>query len=208
MAGMSTQQADPRSDSRDGPVDEHPVAPSDSSPPHTDRRDRTPSPEGQRPPLPPRPNTLSLLNDEATSRATLQAEATTAVSRAEIGTQAPDAGSSAYSTLAVRGLSRGLRARASLSQLASPKGSEAGDSASIRSSIQNGDVGDVETLFKDFLTATPGGHPDAASLLHFPEFPTDGVDDDAFLSEFELVGELDEEAGNEGGFLTSARVLS
>ncbi|KAJ6127063.1 hypothetical protein N7523_002675 [Penicillium sp. IBT 18751x] len=192
---MTTQQPDQR-DSRDEPVDSSSVAPSESSPPQTESRDRSPNSEGVRPPLPPRPNTLNLLNDETASRASLQAEATTAISRAEIGTQTPDTGS-AYSTLAVRGLSRGLRARASLSQLASPKGSEAGDSASIRSSIQNGDVGDVEALFKDFVTAVPGEHSDAASLLHFPEFPADDVDDDDFLSEFEPVGELNEEAGNE-----------
>ncbi|KAJ5136530.1 hypothetical protein N7448_005084 [Penicillium atrosanguineum] len=138
---------------------------------------------------PPRPNTLNLLNDETASRASLQAEATTAVSRAEIGTQTPDA-ENTYSTLAVRGLPRGVKARASLSQLASPKGSEAGDSASIRSSIQNGDVGDVEGLFKDFVTGATGEHSDAASLLHFPEFPADDVDDDGFLSEFEPICSL------------------
>lgn len=197
---MTTLQPD-QSDSRDELVDSPSVAPSEFSPPHTESRDRSPSSEGVRPPLPPRPNTLNLLNDEPASRASLQAEATTAVSREEIGTQTSDIGS-AHSTLAVRGLPRGLKARASLSQLASPKGSEAGDSASIRSSIQNGDVGDVEALFKDFVTAVPGGHSDAASLLHFPEFPADDVDDDGFLSEFEPVGELNEEAGNEGRIFT------
>lgn len=204
---MSTQEPDPPSDRRDAPVDEPSAAPSDSSPSHVDNRDRTPSPEGQRPPLPPRPITLNLLNDEATSRATLQAEATTAVTRADVDTESPEAGSSAYSTLAVRGLSRGLRAKASLSQLASPKGSDAGDSASIRSSVQNGDVGDVEALFKDFVTTTPGNHPDAASLFHFPEFAAEDADDDEFLSEFAPVGELDEEAGNEGGYFIKAEVV-
>ncbi|KAJ5292861.1 uncharacterized protein N7443_008814 [Penicillium atrosanguineum] len=192
---MTSLQPD-QSDSRDEHVDSPSVAPSEFIPPHTESRDQSPSSEGVRPPLPPRPNTLNLLNDETASRASLQAEATTAVSRAEIGTQTPDA-ENTYSTLAVRGLPRGVKARASLSQLASPKGSEAGDSASIRSSIQNGDVGDVEGLFKDFVTGATGEHSDAASLLHFPEFPADDVDDDGFLSEFEPVGELSEEAGNE-----------
>ncbi|KAJ5612988.1 hypothetical protein N7510_006182 [Penicillium lagena] len=175
----------------------------DLSPPQSDHREddpqvRSATPEGERPPLPPRPNTLSLLNDEASSRATLQAEATTAVSRTEIGTQSPDGRTSAYSTLAGRGLPRGVKARASLGHLASPRSSEAGDSASIRSSIQNGDVADTDGLFKDFVATTPGGYlQDTTSLLHFPEFPADDVDDDTFLGEFEPVGELDEKGGNE-----------
>ncbi|KAJ5826084.1 hypothetical protein N7474_003222 [Penicillium riverlandense] len=174
--------------------------------PQSDHRDvdsahhqgRSASPEGERPPLPPRPNTLSLLNDEVSSPATLQAEATTAVSRTEIGTRSPDGRTSAYSTLAGRGLPRGVKARASLGHLASPRGSEAGDSASIRSSIQNGDVADSDALFKDFVATAPGGHlQDTTGLLQFPEFSADNVDDDTFLGEFEPVGELDEKGDNE-----------
>lgn len=203
---MTTQQPDPQSDRRDAPVDEPPTVASDSSPHHVDTRDRSLSLEDQRPPLPPRPNTLSLLNDEATPRTTLQAEPTTAVSRADVDSETPEAGLNASNSLVARGLARGLRARASLSQLASPKGSsDAGDSASIRSSIQNGDVGDVEALFKDFVTTETGGHPEAASLFHFPEFAAEEVDDDGFLNEFEPVGELDEDAGNEGGCYFESR---
>lgn len=197
---MTTQQPDPQSDRRDAPVDEPSTLASDSSPPHVHTRDRSLSLEEHRPPLPPRPNTLSLLNDEATPRATLQAEPTTAVSRADVDYETPEAGLNASTSLVARSLSRGLRAKASLSQLASPKGSsEAGDSASIRSSIQNGDVGDFEALFKDFVTTAEDGRPEAASLFHFPEFAAEEVDDDGFLNEFEPVGELDEDAGNEGG---------
>lgn len=200
---MTTQQAEPHSDRRDAPVDEPRTTASNSSPTHTDIRNRSFSLEDQRPPLPPRPITLSLLNDEATPRATLQAEPTTAVSRADIDSETPEAGISGSNSLAARGLFRGLRARASLSQLASPKGSsDAGDSVSVRSSIQNGDVGDVDALFKDFVNTAPGGHPDAASLFHFPEFAAEEVDDDGFLNEFEPVGELDEDGGNDGGCIS------
>lgn len=199
---MTTHQGDPQSDRRDAPVDDHPTTASDSSSFHADTRGRSSSLEEQRPPLPPRPNTLSLLNDEATPRATLQAEPTTAVSRADVDSETPEAGINASTSLVARGLSRGLRAKASLSQLASPKASsDAGDSASIRSSIQNGDVGDVDALFKDFVNTAPGGHPDATSLFHFPEFAAEEVHDDGFLNEFEPVGELDEDAGNEGELL-------
>lgn len=194
---MSTQQPDPQNDSRDQLVKGTLAAPSTSSP-HVGHADRSSSPEGPRPPLPPRPNTLSLLNDETASRATLQAEATTAVSRAQIDTQPSEGTSSAYSTLAARGLSREPKAKASLSQLASSRASETGDSVSIPSSIHNGDAGDVEAIFQDFVPTAPGSPTDAASLLHFPEFPADDVDDEEFLNEFEPVGEVDEDAGNEG----------
>lgn len=193
---MSAPQPDPQSH-RDAALDENPTAPVTPSPPHADR-DPSPSSEGERPPLPPRPNTLSLLNNESASRITLQAGATTAVSRAEIDSQTLEGTGSAYSSLAIRNLAQGLRAKANFSHLATSRGSEAGDTASIRSSVQNGDVGDVEALFKDFVTSSPGVHSGAGSLLHFPEFPADNMDDDGFLTEFEPVGEIDEDAGNEG----------
>ncbi|CAG7943904.1 unnamed protein product [Penicillium olsonii] len=159
---------------------------------------RSESSEGERPPLPPRPNTLSLLNDETASRATLQAEATTAISRAEIGTHSPGKGGSPYSTLTAHGLSLGPKAKASLSQLASPRDSEAGDSASIRSSIPNADAGDVEGLFLDFAaTGASGQEGQGTGLLEFPEFAADDIDDDGILSEFESVGELNEDGDNE-----------
>ncbi|KZN85230.1 Vacuolar fusion protein [Penicillium chrysogenum] len=195
-AGMNTQQ-DPETDGQQ-PVEtsKQPYLSSPSIPDHDGRSD---SSEGERPPLPPRPNTLSLLSDETGSRTALQAEATTAISRTDIETQSPEAADSAYSTLAVRGLGQGPKARASLSQLASPRGSEAGDSASIRSSIPNGDPGEVEALFMDFASTAPGSQRQGATgLLDFPEFAADDIDDDGILSEFEAVGELNEEGDNEG----------
>ncbi|KAJ5603948.1 hypothetical protein N7537_006904 [Penicillium hordei] len=194
-AGMNTQP-DPKTDG------EQPVKTSKqpyiSSPPTPDDDTRSVSSEGERPPLPPRPNTLSLLNDETGPRVALQAEATTAISRTDIETQYPEAAESTFSTLAVRNLVQGPKARASLSQLASPRGSEAGDSASIRSSIPNGDSGDVEALFMDFAATAPGSQSQGATgLLDFPEFAADDIDDDGILSEFEAVGELNEEGDNE-----------
>ncbi|KAJ5717717.1 Vacuolar fusion protein MON1 [Penicillium malachiteum] len=181
-------------DSRDEPVNENTV-PSNHHSSHA--RDSSPSSEGERPPLPPRTNTLSLLNDESASRATLQAGPTTAVSRTDIDTQTNEVAGSAYPSLAIRGLSQGLKAKASLGHLTSSRGSEAGDTASIRSSVQNGDVGDVDALFKDFVASAPEVHLESTGLLHFPEFTADNVDDDEFLTEFDPVGEIDEDAGNE-----------
>ncbi|CAG7934991.1 unnamed protein product [Penicillium nalgiovense] len=194
-AGMNTQQ-DPKADGQQ-PVKAS-KQPYLSSPSIPDPDERSDSSEGERPPLPPRPNTLSLLSDETRSRAALQAEATTAISRTDIETQSPEAADSAYSTLAVRGLGQGPKATASLSQLASPRGSEAGDSVSIRSSVPNGDSGDVEALFMDFAATAPGSQRQGATgLLDFPEFAADDIDDDGILSEFEAVGELNEEGDNE-----------
>ena len=200
-AGMKSQQ-DRRSDGHEpAEISEQVSIPKT---PDTDHDKRSPSPEGERPPLPPRPNTLSLLNGETASRATLQAEATTAVSRMDIGTQSSDAGS-AHSTMALRGLPRGPRAKTSLSQLASSRGSEAGDSASIRSSILNTENGDDGALFTDFVATAPGGQPqDSTGLLNFPEFAADDIDDDGILSEFESIGELNEEGDNEGMMLLIA----
>lgn len=170
-----------------------------SEPSTSENDEQSESSEGERPPLPPRPNTLSLLNDETSSRATLQAEATTAISRGDVGIQSPETGGSAYSTLAARGLARGPKTRTSLSQLASPRGSEAGDSASIRSSIPTADAGDVEALFLDFAASGSSDQErNATGLLDFPEFAADDIDDDGILSEFETIGELNEEGENEG----------
>ncbi|KAJ5720883.1 uncharacterized protein N7483_008817 [Penicillium malachiteum] len=185
----------PQCDSRDEPVNEN-TTPSNHSSSHA-ARDSSPSSEGERPPLPPRPNTLSLLNDESASRATLQAGPTTAISRTDIDTQTNEVAGSAYPSLAIRGLSQGLKAKASLGHLTSSRGSEAGDTSSIRSSVQNGDVGDVDALFKDFVASAPEGNLESKVLLHFPEFPADNLDDDEFLTEFDPVGEIDENAGNE-----------
>lgn len=194
-AGMSPQ--DPESDGQQ-PVEISSQLPV-STPPLPDYDERSESSEGERPPLPPRPNTLSLLNDETGARTALQAGATTAISRTDIETQSPEAAGGAYVTPAVHSLARIPKAKASLSQLASPRGSETGDSASIRSSIPNGDAGDVETLFMDFAATGPGLQgQDTSGLLEFPEFAADDIDDDGILSEFEAVGELNESGDNEG----------
>ncbi|KAG0158258.1 hypothetical protein PDIDSM_5771 [Penicillium digitatum] len=194
-AGMNTQ-GDPNTDGEQ-PVEtsKQPYLSSSTTPDHDENSD---SSEGERPPLPRRPNKLSLLNDETGPPAALQAEATTAISRTDTETQLLEAVDSPYSALAVRSLTRGPKARASLSQLASPRGSEAGDSASIRSSIPNGDFGDVEALFVDFAATVPVSQRQGATgLLDFPEFAADDIDDDGIQSEFEAVGELNEEGDNE-----------
>ena len=106
--------------------------------------------EEPRPALPPRPNTLNLLDESMGSpKATRQAKATTAVSLTDINTQADGS----KDTRSVPG---SLRARASLSQVASSRASEAGDSTSVRSSVVNHDAGEMENLLNDFLAITLG----------------------------------------------------
>ncbi|KAB8251857.1 vacuolar fusion protein mon1 [Aspergillus flavus] len=163
-------------------------------------RERSTSPEGPPPPLPPRPNTLNLLDEGASSSRTLrqstqsalQSRATTAVSLTDIASH--DGGKESYPA---RGLPGTLRAKASLSHLASPRGSDTADSASVKSSVPQTDFGEVENVFSDFVATESGPmQHDSTGLLQFPEFQADDVDDD-FTEEFEPVGDVGDEGENE-----------
>ncbi|RAH42444.1 guanine nucleotide exchange factor MON1 [Aspergillus brunneoviolaceus CBS 621.78] len=165
-----------------------------------DRESEAAQEEERPPPLPPRPNTLRLLDEGGASLRTsrpgaptnLQSRATTAVSLTDIGCH--DAGKESH---VVREGSETLKAQASLNHLTSSRGSETGDTASIRSSGPQGDIGDVENVFGDFVATDTGLiRKHSTGLLQFPEFQADDVEDD-FASEFEPVGEVDEEGGNE-----------
>ncbi|KAE8339722.1 vacuolar fusion protein mon1 [Aspergillus arachidicola] len=163
-------------------------------------RERSTSPEGPPPPLPPRPNTLNLLDEGTSSSRTLrqstqsalQSRATTAVSLTDIASH--DGGKESYPA---RGLPGTLRAKASLSHLASPRGSDTADSASVKSSVPQTDLGEVENVFSDFVATESGPmQHDSTGLLQFPEFQADDVDDD-FTEEFEPVGDVGDEGENE-----------
>ncbi|RAK73025.1 guanine nucleotide exchange factor MON1 [Aspergillus fijiensis CBS 313.89] len=165
-----------------------------------DRESEAAQEEERPPPLPPRPNTLRLLDEGGASLRTfrpgaptnLQSRATTAVSLTDIGCH--DAGKESH---VVREGSETLKAQASLNHLTSSRGSETGDTASIRSSGPQGDIGDLENVFGDFVATDTGLiRKHSTGLLQFPEFQADDVEDD-FASEFEPVGEVDEEGGNE-----------
>jgi hypothetical protein len=172
-------------------------------PSNTGSDDSTSLEEGP-PPLPPGPNTLSLLDEgfissrstRQSSSASLQAKATTAVSIPDISLlQLNDGGKENHPT---RGPFGALRAKASLTQLTASRGSDAGDSASIRSTAPNTELGEAENVFSDFLAQESGDvQQDSSGLLQFPEFRADDVEDD-FTSEFEPIGELDDEGRNEG----------
>ncbi|KAL2809666.1 SAND protein [Aspergillus granulosus] len=166
--------------------------------------DRSSSPEGRPPPLPPRPSTLGLLDgggagpgtprlNTPTVHPSLQSRATTAVSLTE--TTFHDTGKEG---LPVRSLPATLRAKASLSHLATPKGgSDAGDSASIRSYAPYSESGDVDNIFGDLASSDLGVvQQDSTGLMQFPEFQADDMEDD-FTIESEPVGEINIEEGNE-----------
>lgn len=162
---------------------------------------RSASPEGSPPPLPPRPNTLGLLDEGGASlrvprgatQPNLQSKATTAVSITDIGSNG-----GAKENNPMHGLADNLRAKASLSHIASSRASEAGDSASIRSSIPHADSGEADHVFSDFIVSDdPVAQQDSSGLLRFPEFQADDVED-GFASEFESVGNVDEDGNNEG----------
>ena len=187
-------------DPKNNPMGSHPEINSVNS----RSRDPSVSSEEQRPPLPPRPNTLNLLDERQTAQSNLQAKATTAVSLTDIESQQiPD---TARENAPNRGLPDTLRARTSLSQIGSSKTSEAGDSMSIRSSIPNTDIGEVENVFNDFIATEPGTvHQDSTGLLLFPEFR---AEEDDFVSEFESVGEVDEHGENEGLYFIPNQILA
>ncbi|PYH91974.1 SAND protein [Aspergillus ellipticus CBS 707.79] len=200
-APSGPSQGAPGDDPAPAPHPPTDIDPSSTAIPSTDStgRARSATPEERPPPLPPRPNTLNLLDDGGASprppgnltQSALQSQATTAVSLTDIASQ--DAGKE---TLAVRSLPGTLRAKASLSHLASARGSEAGDSASIRSSVPHGDA-DVDNVFGDFLATEPGLiRQHSSGLMQFPEFQADDVEDD-FASEFEPVGEVSADGDQE-----------
>ncbi|KAL3471883.1 trafficking protein Mon1-domain-containing protein [Aspergillus californicus] len=195
---MESRDRDPsQASSGDG----NPSSTSRSSPRHSS--DRSSSPEGRPPPLPPRPSTLSLLEDGGAAPGTprlnpvahpnLQSRATTAVSLAEIASH--DNGNEA---LPVRTLPGSIRAKASLSHLATPKGgSDAGDSASVASYAPYSEAGDGENIFGDLASSDQEMvQQDSTGLMQFPEFQADDMEDD-FASELEPVGDIDEGGHNE-----------
>lgn len=162
---------------------------------------RSASSEGSPPPLPPRPNTLGLLDEggaslrvpRSTTQSNLQSKATTAVSLTDIGSN-----SGGKENNHAHGLAENLRAKASLSHIASSRASETGDSASIRSSIPHADPGEADHVFSDFVVSDePVVQQDSSGLLRFPEFQADDVED-GFASEFESVGNVEEDGNNEG----------
>jgi hypothetical protein len=160
--------------------------------------------EEVRPPLPPRPETIDLLNEgntfrTSTTRPNLQSHATTALSLTDIAGQTnADARDGFIAGFGRTLLGRGLRAKASLSQLNSARGSEAGDTASVISYAPNSEADQDESLFGEFANETNVQDESGdIEILGHDEYPQDGTEHE-FVEEFEPIGELDEDGQNEG----------
>lgn len=165
---------------------------------------QTDNSEEVRPPLPPRPETIDLLNEgnafrTSSTRPNLQSHATTALSLTDITGQTNADGRDGFVAGFGRTLlGRGLRAKASLSQLNSARGSEAGDTASVISYAPNSEEGQDESLFGEFANeANAQDDSGNIEILGHDEYPQDGTEH-GFVEEFEPIGDLDEDGQNEG----------
>ncbi|KAL4909199.1 hypothetical protein BDW74DRAFT_78496 [Aspergillus multicolor] len=204
MESRDSNPSQPSSSERDANVrlaDDHGSSPKPSTRQSPDRSSSRESPPS---PLHPRSGTLSLLEDggaapgtprlnASTAHPGLQSRATTAVSLAEISQS-----DKVKETLPVRSLPGTVRAKASLSHLATPRGgSDTGDSASITSYAPYSELGDGENIFDSLASSELGmAQQESTGLMQFPEFQADDMEDD-FASEFESVGEISEGGENE-----------
>jgi len=182
-------------------------------------RSRSISPEGQRPPLPPRPSNLALLTERSitssgtsqptkpSTRPSLLSKATTALSLTDINTQINPHGSREQHTSTRQGPAQSGPSKGNLKHLTSTRTSEGGDSSSVRSYLPNASHSqEVESIFGDVL----GGWQDESEqgekqgLVRSRTFELDQGDVD-FDHEFEDVGELDSDAKNEGMLFCAPR---
>lgn len=175
--------------------------------------------EERRPPLPPRPTNLSLLQKGNNSpgeslkvpkrptRPDLQSTATTAVSRTDIHTQSYQDGSRETTASGARTTppSRYLSGFSTISRFRG-FGSSEGDSASVKSYAPTLEAGgDVESLLGEVLGSSnesPGWKMLNAQLegqdpFESSSYDYDGVSAD-FYREFDAIGEVDPGGGNEG----------
>jgi hypothetical protein len=177
------------------------------------------SEEGPPPPLPPRPKTINLLNERpstssgglqrsVSSNQSLPPQATTAVSLTDVNTQSfQDGTREVYASSAGRAFTGlKLRSKGSSNQLGNGKGSDTGDSMSVRSYALNSEpAAETESLFGDVLGTGQDnpqwdirlGEEAAQRVLNIPTIEIDDAELD-FEKEFSPVGELDSDGQNEG----------
>lgn len=208
----SSEQAQNLSEGTDAPSQETPVQGEKDDVGASRSRSRSASSETARPPLPPRHKHTGTQDEGSTSpsgsprlarlssKQNLQSKATTALSLADISTQIfPDGARETHSSTPEKASTlQDILPKASFSRLASRRGSDAGDTASIRSYIPNAANAELESIFGDF----PGMDHDRAVTDNFDSFDLSEFQDEDtdfdFSDEFEPIGELDSEGHNEG----------
>ena len=171
------------------------------------------SPDGQRPPLPPRPSNRTLLSErpltssgappapKSSTRPSLLSKATTALSFTDINTQINQDGSREQHTSTRQGL--GQAAKININHLTSTRTTEGGDSSSIRSYLPGADhTHEAESLFADGLGGWQDGSEQGEKQTLVGsrtfELEQDGID---FDEEFREIGEIDAAAENEESLL-------
>lgn len=170
-------------------------------------RSRSTSPEGERPPLPPRPATLSFFRGTSanpaqrpTSRGTLLSTATTAVSLTGVNTNARHDGTRELRTSGINrtASAASVRSRRSVAHFGSGKTSDAGDTSSVLSYMPNDMAQDVESLFDDRI----GLYEEVVENKDlYKIFDTDHHFEDVkinFVEEFSGVGQVERDRSNEG----------
>lgn len=149
----------------------------------------------------PTTNATTPLQNEQSPRLKLQSRATTALSLEGASRQTENSNpkDGLIASFSRNFLQREPRARSSFSQLASQKGSETGDSASVASYAHNSEDQDEESIFGDLIAAVA---PQEKSLKAVTKMLYAWKDvDENFADEFDPVGELDSDAANEGSLL-------
>lgn len=171
--------------------------------------------EGPRPPLPPRPRNIELLQPgnslqrpKNTSRPTLQSSATTALSLADIHTQSYQDGSRNTSTTSLDSTlsEKTLKGYGSIKKFKEWTRSEGDDSVSIKSyapTLETG--GDAESLLGEVLgesQESPAWKLLSSHLERLDPFELINYEDDTvnadFDKEFDELDQLDKEGNNEG----------
>ena len=185
----------------------------------------TPTDEGSRPPLPPRPVNLNLLGERPSTpgdslqgpknalRPNLQATATTSLSLTDIHTQSyPDGSRETSESTSSR---RSPKDLGSIRRFKNQYGSEGDESASVRSYAPTLEAGgDVESLLGEVLgasSASPAWGMLSSQAERLDPFDSISFDDDVltadFNREFDEIGEIDPEGNNEGNRFLQDRML-
>lgn len=171
-------------------------------------RSRSTSPEGERPPLPPRPSNLSIFRGASggpaqrpTTRGSLLSTATTAISLTDVNTNARHDGTREFRASAINRTTSAtsVRSRRSITHVGTGKTSDAGDTSSVNSYMPNDSPHDVASLL-DHGVGLENELEDPKDIYNVLDteshFEDEKVD---FTKEFGNIGRIEPDRSNEGG---------